>query len=211
MADTQFPDVCFLGKPQEKEVAAQSEPVSISPPGLGITLKIPPNAVKEPVKVSVRACLSSSAFQYPEGWTPLSAMYHISSDSAFDKPFELKFEHFADLKTDAQVSDMTFFSAKSHGKGKYAFTPMEGGVFKVNDHRCTISTKQVGFFCAGSRQQSEICKRATNALSSQNPLHMLPIGKRYTVLCSYTNQIEDERHVSVAVSLDNAVYITVSH
>ena len=35
--------------------------------------------------------------------------------------------------------------------------------------------------------------------------------KRYTVLCSYSNQIEAVRHVAVAISLDHAVYITVSH
>ena len=36
-------------------------------------------------------------------------------------------------------------------------------------------------------------------------------GKRYAVLCSYSNNIEDVRHISVAISLDDAVFITVNH
>ena len=31
------------------------------------------------------------------------------------------------------------------------------------------------------------------------------------MLCSYSNNIEDVRHVAVAISLDDAVFITVSH
>ena len=144
-------------------MAVQSEPVTLSPPGLGVTLKIPPNAVQssdEPVNVSLRTCLSNTVFQYPEGCTPLSAVYHISSDSAFDKDIELTIEHFADLETDKKANEMTFFRAESEEKGKYSFTPMEGGVFKVGGHRCTISTRLVpSFVSAGSMPSSEIRKQ----------------------------------------------------
>ena len=160
-SDEEFPGICFLGEPQE--VSVQSEPVTISPPGLGVTLKIPPNAVQssdEPVTISLRACLSSTVFQYPKGYTPLSAVYQISSDSAFDKDIELSIEHFADLKTDKQANEMTFFRADSEEKGKYSFTPMEGGVFKFGDHRCTISTQLVpSFVSAGSIPSSQIRKQ----------------------------------------------------
>ena len=157
--DEEFPGICFLGEPQE--VAVQSEPVTIFPPGLGVTLKIPPNAVQssdEPVNVSIRACLHSTVFQYPEGCTPLSAVYHISSDSAFDKEVELSIEHFADLKTDTQANVMTFFRAKSKGERNFIFTPMAGGQFKVGGHRCTISTRQFCYVSAGSTSSSEIRK-----------------------------------------------------
>ena len=141
----------------------QSEPVTLSPPGLGVTLKIPPNAVQssdEPVNVSLRACLHSTVFQYPEGCTPLSAVYHISSDSAFDKDVKLTIEHCADLKTDKQAKEMTFFRAKSEGEGKFIFTPMAGGQFKVGGHRCTISTQLVpSFVSAGSISSSQIRKQ----------------------------------------------------
>ena len=134
----------------------QSEPVTLSPPGLGVTLKIPPNAMN----ISLRACLSSTVFQYPEGCTPLSAVYHISSNSAFDNDVKLTIEHFADLKTEKQAKEMTFFRAESEEKGKYRFTPMEGGVFKVGGHRCTISTRLVpSFVSAGSIPSSEIRKQ----------------------------------------------------
>ena len=153
--DDQFPGVCFLGEPQE--VAVQSEPVTISPPGLGVTLKIPPNAVQsshEPVNVSLRACLPSTVFQYLEGCTPLSGVYHISSNSAFDENIELSIEHFADLETDRQANEMTFFRAESKGERKYIFTPMVGGQFKVGGHRCTISTRQFCYVSAGSTRNT---------------------------------------------------------
>ena len=141
----------------------QSEPVTISPPGLGVTLKIPPNAVQssdEPATVSLRACLPSTVFQYPEGCTPLSAVYHISSNSVFNKDIELSIEHFADLKTDKQAKEMTFLRADSEEKGKYRFTPMEGGVFEAGGHKCTISTRLVpSFVSAGSIPSSEIRKQ----------------------------------------------------
>ena len=159
--DDGFPGICFLGEPQE--VAVQSEPVTISPPGLGVTLKIPPNAVQssdEPATVSLRACLPSTVFQYPEGCTPLSAVYHISSNSVFNKDIELSIEHFADLKTDKQANEMTFLRADSEEKGKYRFTPMEGGVFEAGGHKCTISTRLVpSFVSAGSIPSSQIRKQ----------------------------------------------------
>ena len=157
--DDEFPGICFLGEPQE--VAVKSEPVTLSPPGLGVTLKIPPNAVQssdEPANVSLRTCLSSTVFQYPEGCTPLSAVYHISSDSAFDKDVELSIEHFADLESGNQANEMTFFRAESEGEGKFIFTPMAGGQFKVGGHRCTILTKEFAYVSAGSISSSEIRK-----------------------------------------------------
>ena len=140
-------------------VTIQSEPVTISPPGHGITVKIPPNALQDtdkPANLSLQTCLFSSVFQYPEGCTPLSAVYHISSDTAFDKDIELTFEHFADLKTDKQANKMTFFRAESEGKGKYIFTPMKGGEFQVGNHSCTIFTRQFSLTSAGSEASSEI-------------------------------------------------------
>ena len=35
------------------------------------------------------------------------------------------------------------------------------------------------------------------------------IGKRYAVLCSFSNEVQDVAHAAVAVTLDDAVYITV--
>ena len=157
--DDHFPGICFLGKPHE--VTVQSDPVTISPPGHGVSLKIPPNAIQssdKPVNVSLQTCLSSSVFQYPEGCTPLSAVYHISSDMAFDKDVELTFEHFAELETDKQANEMTFLRAEAQGEGKYIFVPMGSGEFKVGGHKCTISTRQFSFVSAGSISSSEIRK-----------------------------------------------------
>ena len=157
VVNEQFPGICFLGDPMV--VTIKSEPVTVSPLGHGITVKIPPNAVQDtdkPADISLQTCLFSSVFQYPEGYTPLSAVYHISSDTAFDKDIELTLEHFADLKTDKQANKMTFFRAESEGKGKYIFTPMKGGKFQVGSHSCTILTRQFSFTSAGSEASSEI-------------------------------------------------------
>ena len=167
MLDDHFPGICFLGKPHE--VTVQSDPVTISPPGHGVSLKIPPNAIQssdKPVNVSLQTCLSSSVFQYPEGCTPLSAVYHISSDMAFDKDVELTFEHFAELETDKQVNEMTFLGAEAQGEGKYIFVPMGSGEFKVGGHKCTISTRQFSFISAGSISSSEIRKMIALLYSS---------------------------------------------
>ena len=153
----EFPGICFLEDPVV--VTIKSEPVTISPPGHGITVKIPPNALKDtnkPANISLQTCLFSSVFQYPEGCTPFSAVYHISSDSVFDKDIELTIEHFADLVTDKQTNKMTFFRAESEGKGKYLFTPIKGGEFQVGSHNCTIFTRQFSFTSAGSEASSEI-------------------------------------------------------
>ena len=111
----------------------QPEPFIIDPLGLGVSLKIPPGAVRpdtgKPFNVTVQACLSGSSFKYPEGYTPLSAVYHISADSPLEKEVELEFEHFANLTTEKQAEQMTIFRAESitTDDGKLILTPMEGG------------------------------------------------------------------------------------
>ena len=162
--DPQFPDICFLGKPYEVQVL--SEPVTISPPGLGVSLQVPPGAVQhdgnEPVNVAVQACLSGSAFKYPEGCTPYSAVYHISADSSFKKKVELTLEHFAELKTEEQASEMTFFRAKSAEKSdqkEFQFVPVEGGDFVVNGRHCKLSTQEFGLLSAGTKTTTNIRKK----------------------------------------------------
>ena len=156
--DHQSPDVCFLGEPVE--VPVQSEPITIAPPGLGLSLKIPRDALQQdsnqPANVSLKTCLSGPAFKYPVGCTPLSAVYHISADSSFNENIELTFEHFAELETVAQASRMAFLRAESspNKRGEYVFTALRSGQFAVGEGRCTISTQNTGFWCVGSLPKS---------------------------------------------------------
>ena len=142
----------------------QSESVTIAPSGLGVSLKIPPGAVSgKPINVTVQACLSGSTFKYPEGCTPLSAVYHISTNLFFKKEVELTFEHFAELETEKETSEMTFFRAKSvpvmkNGREEFIFTPIESGKFEVGGKMCTLSTQAFCFVCAGTKKNSEIRK-----------------------------------------------------
>ena len=234
--DDNSPGVSFLGDPLE--YAVQSEPVTISPPGLGISMTIPQDAVppEEQVNVTIRQCLAGS-FQYPEGFEPLSAIYHIpvSDDSSFQKDVEVEFEHFGQLETEEQASKMTFFDAKSSpvvvgGRNVFKFSPVKGGRFAVGGSHCTYSSKHFGFLCAGTEKSSETRElhvyqlhqwygysyhycMFTEALTLPFSSHMLlyalsMIGKRYVVLNSYT-QDTDLHHAAIAISVDNVVFIEV--
>ena len=147
--DDKFPGVCFLGEPLEYKV--QSDPVTISPSGLGITIKIPANAVPpgQCANIVLRPCLSGP-FHYPEGYEPLSAVYHISADTHILKRMELKFLHFGELLTKEEASKMAFCIAKSSpvdvgGEQMFKFNRIEGGKFAVGDNCGTISSTHFCF------------------------------------------------------------------
>ena len=220
--DDQFPGVCFLGNAMSQEIPVQSETVTITPPGLGVSLKIPPGAVRsdtdKPVNITVQACLSGSTFKYPEGCTPLSAVYHISADSSLEKEIDLTLEHFAQLETEMDTSEMTFFRAESiptvtDGEEEFIFTKMEGGKFAVNGNHCTISTQTFSLIFAGTKGANKIRKpiNYTDSVCVYSFMHIYThsLGKRYAVLCSYSNEVRDVAYAAIAVSLDDPVYITV--
>ena len=158
--DDEFPGVTLLGKPVEFTVKPEQKPVTISPPGHGVSLKIPQDAVQpdKPVKVDFKTCLSGP-FKYPEGYSPLSSVHHISTDTLFENDVEVSIEHFANIETKEQAEDMTFFIAKpSEGNDEIHFIPMEGGKFEVGEGRCTLSTQTFGFLSAGIKKVSAIRK-----------------------------------------------------
>ena len=136
----------------------EQKPVTISPPGHGVSLKIPQDAVQpdKPVNVTFNTCLSGP-FKYPEGYSPLSSVHHISTDVPFENDVEVSIEHFANIETKEQAEDMTLFIAQpSNGTEEIQFVPMEGGKFEVGKESCTLSTQQVGFLSAGTKLSSEI-------------------------------------------------------
>ena len=164
--EPEFPGVHFLGKPQE--VAVQPEqPVTISPPGVGATLSIPAGALQSapdtPANVTLRTCLPTSSFTYPEGCTPLSAVYHLSADSDFEKKVDLTFEHHAKVENEEEAKEVVLFQAKSSpmvadGEVTFEFTAVEDGDFAVGEGHCTVSTQQFGFMCVGVRKNANIRK-----------------------------------------------------
>ena len=137
-----------------------SDQVTISPPDLGVTLDIPSHAVPpgEHVTVTIQPCLSGP-FQYPEGYEPLSAVYHISINTCLKKKGQLTVEHFGDLQTKEQTDNMTFFCAKSppvmvDGKKVYKFGLVKGGEFGIGKNDGTILLKHFCFTAAGTRRSS---------------------------------------------------------
>ena len=132
-----------------------------------MSLKIPPGAVRpnadKPVTVTLQACLSGLTFKYPEGCTPLSAVYRVSADAPFEKEVALTFEHFAELETEEQASEMSFFKAKSFptvmdGREVFIFSPVEGGRFAVGGRHCTLSTQSFSLVGVGAKKGSPIRK-----------------------------------------------------
>ena len=160
--DDKYPGVCFLGNPLKYEVG--SEGADISPPDLGISLKVPPDAVlpEDTVNVTIRPCLSGP-FHYSDGSDPLSAVYLIAADSSFKKKVELKLEHSGPLETEEQASQITFLSAKSVpdiiGKMEvFKFVPLKHGKFAMGDTKGTCALKHFCFITTGSKQNSDISK-----------------------------------------------------
>ena len=141
--------MCFLGEPLQYTV--KSDPVTISPSGLAITIKIPSNAFPPgEYGISIQPCLSGP-LDFPDGYEPLSAIYHISTSACFQKSFELELGHFGDVMTEEQASNMAFFHAKSSpvdvsaGKQKFKFSRAEGGEFAIGKSHGRISSEHFCF------------------------------------------------------------------
>ena len=164
--ETEFPDVCFLEK-QEEIPPKQKKPVTISPAGLAVTLTVPPGTIpfhpNKPAIVALKTCVSAPLFTYPEGCTPLSAVYHVSATSCFKKEVELTFEHFAKLETEGHNKKVIVLRAKSSptvvdGKKKFIFERVDADDFAVGEGHCKISTTEFGFICAGASQTDDLRK-----------------------------------------------------
>ena len=172
LSNAEFPDVKFVGVPHKIPVLSE-ETVTISPAGLGVTLTVPPGAVpSEPANVSLKACLPSPSFTYPEGVYPVSAVYHIDADSNFKKKVEMKFEHFVKIENKEQACAVMLLKAESSpevtdGKRELTFSPVEGlgSDFVVGERHCTVLTQQCGFMTAGALQISDIRKFAMHLRS----------------------------------------------
>ena len=151
--DEDYPSIRFLGKPAEFVVTQQQEAVTLSPPGHGVSIMIPQDALRpdEPMNISFKTCLSGD-FKFPEGYEPFSSVYHITTDRPFEKEVELSIEHFAHIKTDEQVKDMTFFVAKPvKGSKEIEFTAISGGKFEVGKESCVLSTRTFSFWGVGTK------------------------------------------------------------
>ena len=145
------------------------EAVTISPPGLGATLTVPAGAVPSdadtPANVTLKTCVLSPSFTYPEGYAPVSGVYHISATSNFIKNVDLTFEHFAKVNTEEQAKEVFLMRAKSSptirdGKREFVFNLVEDedGTFAVGEGHCIVSTRMSGFVSAGAQQNSELSK-----------------------------------------------------
>ena len=152
-----FPGVSFLGEPLEYVLS--SKQVTISPPNLGVTLDIPSDAVPpgEHVTVTIQPCFSG-AFIYPEGYEPLSAVYHISTNTALKKKGQLTLEHFGNLQTKEQTDNMYFFTAKSppvtvDGGKVYQFGMVKGGEFRMGENYGAISLEHFCLVSIGIYEQ----------------------------------------------------------
>ena len=163
--DADNSNINFLG-----EVTVKSEEeVTISPPGLGATLTVPAGAVPPdadtPANVTLKTCVPAPSFTYPEGYAPVSGVYHVSATSNFIKNVDLTFEHFAMVSTEEQAKEIFLMRAKSSptirdGKREFVFSRVEDedGNFAVGEGHCIVSTRKSGFVSAGAQQNSKLSK-----------------------------------------------------
>ena len=216
--DDKFPGVRFLGVPQEVSVRSE-EAVTVSPPGLGASLTVPAGAIQSDSGVpTLKTCLPTPSFTFPEGYTPFSALYHLSASLSLKKEVHLTFEHFARVENEEEANEIVMFTAKSsptvgaNGQSTFVFSIFNGD-FAVGEGHCTVSTKQSGFVSAGALLTSGLRESYTVMhLYIGNMVCMCKcelVGTRFAVLCSYTTNIQDIGHAAVAVSVDDEVYINV--
>ena len=130
----------------------------ISPPGLGVTVKVPNDAIDLPPEkcpnISIGTC-SSESFVFPEGYVPLTITYQLFSAAPLKKKVELSIEHNAVIETEVDAKHMTFCIAQpsSDGSKEIKFTPLAGGEFEVQGTHCNLSTRITGLLSAGSMKK----------------------------------------------------------
>ena len=170
--DDKFPGVRFLGVPQEVSVQSK-EAVTVSPPGLGASLTVPEGALQSdsgvPANLTLKTCLPTPSFTFPEGYTPFSAVYHLSAISSLKKEVHLTFEHFARVDNEEEANEIVVFRAKSsptvgtNGRSTFVFS-IANGDSAIGEGHCTVSTKQSGFVSAGALRSSGLCKSYCHVL-----------------------------------------------
>lgn len=149
-----------------EEVLKSEEPITLSPLGHGITLTIPAGTIRSdpdtPAIVTLKTLLPTPAFTYPEGYTPVSAVYNVSAPSSFEERVNLKFEHFANVDNEEHAKKVVVFSAKSlsNNAKECIFRPLENvdANITVGKHHCTVASPLPVFMSAGTLETSDVCK-----------------------------------------------------
>ena len=158
------PMKCFMEESVKVDVPPSEETVILAPRGLGIVVKVPPEALQQngiPSTFAFTAC-SPESFDFPDGYKSLSPIYYIAANKPLEKKVELKIEHSADIETDEQAQEMIFCVAKppEDGSQKVHFIPIPAGEFEADAEHGILATKYLGFINAGTKTAatSEISK-----------------------------------------------------
>ena len=159
------PMECFKEKAVKIKVPPSEDAVTISPRGLGVTLKVPPETMEQvgaPPTFAITTCTPQS-FVYPEGYKSLSPIYYIASNKPLEKELEVLLEHNVNIESSEQAEEMIFCIAQppEDGKKEIHFIPIPAGEFKAGKEHGSLITNQLGFINAGTKagDTSEIGKR----------------------------------------------------
>ncbi|CAI7997394.1 hypothetical protein GBAR_LOCUS2140 [Geodia barretti] len=120
---------CFKNKAVKVEVPPSEKTVTIAPRGLGIALKVPPEALQQtgaPPTFAFTTCTPES-FVYPDGYKSLSPIYYIASNKPLEEELEVLLEH------------------------NVRFIPIPAGKFNVGREHGSLITNQLGFLNAGTK------------------------------------------------------------
>lgn len=145
------------------ETVLPEEAVTLSPLEQSVSLTIPPRTFlpdpDTPATVTLKSCLPTHSFKYPEGYGPVSTIHNASANKNFEKSVHLKFEHFAKADNEERAKEIILFHAKSvpfvtNGRKEYVFQPIEecDANVVVQKHHCTVSSRLSGFIGAGTLQ-----------------------------------------------------------
>jgi hypothetical protein len=186
---------CFKNKAVKVEVPPSEKTVTVAPRGLGIALKVPPEALQQtgaPPTFAFTTCTPES-FVYPDGYKSLSPIYYIASNKPLKEELEVLLEHNVNIESSEQAEEMIFCIAQppEDGSKEVRFIPIPAGKFNVGIEHGSLITNQLGFLNAGTK--------AADTSKIEN---------RYAVMFTFSNKDCSTRHVGISMSLANEVYMT---
>ena len=125
--------------------------------GYGLRLHVPEDSLPadmEECRVNIRASLFGQ-FQFPEDSELFSPVFWLTAPYKFIKPVTLEIQHCAFREDDANLSSLSFISAKcSQWSLPYRFRPVDGGVFTTHSSYGSIQLSHFSGFGITGRKRT---------------------------------------------------------
>ena len=138
------------------EVPPASKTCTIAPRGLGIVLKVPPEAIEEtdaPLTFVFSNCTPQSFVYAASCKSLVSPIYYTASNKPLEREIELLLELNVNVESVEQAGELFFCHGNlpEDGSNEIPLRPLEGGKFEVGKKRGSLITNQLGFFVAATK------------------------------------------------------------